>query len=109
MKQAIWLSYDLGVRGDYEGLFAWLDKWGAKDCGGNLAMLSYEFSGDSLTEALERDMRNSFEVDRNTRIYAVYRDREHDKVKGTFVIGRRKSPPWLGSAPGVGSNDVDEA
>ena len=29
----IWISYDLGVRGDYEGLYAWLDSHGAKECG----------------------------------------------------------------------------
>ncbi len=25
MKKALWISYDIGVRGDYEGLYAWLD------------------------------------------------------------------------------------
>ena len=26
----VWISYDLGVRGDYEGLYAWLDAHDAK-------------------------------------------------------------------------------
>lgn len=33
MKQLIWISYDLGVSGDYENLYAWLDDHGAKECG----------------------------------------------------------------------------
>ena len=45
MKQAIWLSYDLGVRGDYEGLYAWLDKHQAKECGDNIAYFVYGYTG----------------------------------------------------------------
>ena len=29
----VWISYDLGIRGDYEGLYAWLDSHRAKECG----------------------------------------------------------------------------
>ena len=32
-EQMIWLSYDLGVDGDYENLYAWLDHKEAKECG----------------------------------------------------------------------------
>ena len=33
-RSTIWISYDLGVRGDYENLYSWLDTHGAKECGG---------------------------------------------------------------------------
>jgi hypothetical protein len=37
MKSAIWLTFDLGVRGDYETLYTWLDQRLAKECGDNVA------------------------------------------------------------------------
>lgn len=33
----IWLSFDLGVSGDYEGMYAWLDDKRAKECGSSVA------------------------------------------------------------------------
>jgi hypothetical protein len=43
MQKTIWISFDLGVKGDYEQLYAWLDNHGAKECGPNLATLRYAF------------------------------------------------------------------
>jgi len=31
-----WLSFDLGLRGNYELLYAWLDAMEAKECGDNV-------------------------------------------------------------------------
>ena len=28
----IWLSFDLGISGDYEGMYAWLDDKNAQEC-----------------------------------------------------------------------------
>ena len=33
MKHFVWISFDLGVKGDYEGMYAWLDSKDAKECG----------------------------------------------------------------------------
>ena len=41
MKRAIWISYDFGVRGDYEGIYTWLDDHGAIECGDSIAFLKY--------------------------------------------------------------------
>ena len=44
MQRSIWLSYDLGVRGDYEGMYSWLENHAAKECGSSVAFLkNYEF------------------------------------------------------------------
>jgi hypothetical protein len=32
MKKAVWISFDLGVQGDYEGLYGWLDRLDAQTC-----------------------------------------------------------------------------
>lgn len=98
MKSVIWISYDLGVRGDYEGVYTWLDRHGAKECGNNMAFLEYEYSGE-LAEVLKKDIEESIQVDKKTRIYVVYREPGTGKLEGRFLIGGRKASPWEGYAP----------
>ena len=89
MRSTIWLSYDLGVNGDYEGLYSWLDSQGAKECGSSVAFLRYTHDGD-LLGALKEDIRTAISLNKRSRIYVIY-DR-----KGRYVFGRRKSAPWEG-------------
>jgi hypothetical protein len=93
----LWITFDLGVQGDYEGLYRWLDAHGAQECGDNVAFLEkYEHSGD-LLDCLRKDLEGSIETNQKTRIYII---REvSGKPKGKFIIGSRKRPPWTGYAP----------
>ncbi len=91
--RGIWLSYDLGVNGDYESLYAWLDDHDAKECGSSVAFLRYEFDGQ-LIDSLKNDLSSSVTLNKKSRIYAVYRGEK--STVGKFVIGRRKSAPWEG-------------
>jgi hypothetical protein len=50
MNKALWLSYDLGVKGDYEGLYAWLDDHNAEECGNSVAFLHYEYCTEIFSE-----------------------------------------------------------
>ena len=52
MVKTLWISYDLGVRGDYEGLFQFLGEANAKECGSNLGVFTFEVKNDLLTEVL---------------------------------------------------------
>jgi hypothetical protein len=108
IKNAVWISYDLGVQGDYPGIYAWLDQHQANECGDNLAFLNYEHSG-SLLESLTADLKRSVETTKKTRIYVIYREQESKKMKGAFIFGGRKAPPWSGFAVAAGSADSDEA
>lgn len=101
----IWISYDLGVRGDYEGLYAWLDEHDAKECGDSLAVLKYEHAGDLLT-AVKQDLEGAVGVNNKTRIYVIHREPETKLMKGRFVIGGRRASPWDGYARS--GNQVDE-
>ena len=94
MRIRIWLSFDLGVSGDYEGMYMWLDDRGAKECGDSVASLVFAHDGD-LLESLRSDMANVVSLNKRSRVYVVYRDHE-GKNKGKFVIGRRKNAPWNG-------------
>ncbi|MDX6385895.1 MAG: hypothetical protein QOK48_3468 [Blastocatellia bacterium] len=97
MKRAIWICYDLGVRGNYDGLYTWLDEHEAQDCGSNLAFLRYEDQG-SLVKTITAELQQLFHDSRHARIYLIHRDDKTKKVKGSFIIGGRKAPPWSGYA-----------
>jgi hypothetical protein len=97
MKRAIWICYDLGVRGSYERLYSWLDEHEATDCGPNLAFLRYEDKG-SLVETITAEMNDLLQDSKHIRIYLIYRDDKSKKVKGSFILGARKAPPWSGYA-----------
>ena len=105
MKTTIWLSYDLGVKGDYESLYKWLDEHSAKECGDSLAVFSYEHTGP-LLEQLKSVLKKALTIDKRTRIYVVYRDQPSEKSKGSFIFGGRRAAPWTGYAD-TGSDIVD--
>lgn len=107
MKRTIWLSYDIGVRGDYEGLYAWLDDHKAKECGDSLALLKYEHSGE-IAEALREDLSQAIEITKRTRVYVIYREATEKKMKGTFVFGGRRPPPWSGYGSSKSDDNEDE-
>jgi hypothetical protein len=105
MKNFVWVSFDLGVKGDYEGMYAWLDSHGAKECGDGLACFWYEHGG-KLLPRLTKDFRDHVTIDSRSRIYVI--QLVEGEMKGKFIIGRRRNPPWSGFAPaGEQSEDTD--
>ena len=99
----IWLSYDLGINGDYEGLYSWLDTQGAKECGTSVAYLTYTHSGD-LMESLKAEISSNVTFDKRSRIYVVRRDGQ--TIKGGYLVGRRRAAPWEGY--GEVETDLDD-
>ncbi len=92
MKQAVWMSFDLGVRGDYEGLYAWLDSKKAIECGDSLSFFKYDVS-DNIVESLEKEIKENVEINKKTRIYVIFRDAKKNQGKGLFLEAER---PRLG-------------
>jgi hypothetical protein len=107
MQRLIWISYDLGVKGDYEGLFAWLDDHKAKECVG-LALIRYDCDAD-LIQCLKEDIGNAIEVNKRTRIYVVWQDPKTEKAKGRFIFGGRRAAPWVGYGTAEEQVEVDES
>jgi len=95
-KKPIWISFDLGVRGDYEGIYQFLDGHAAKECGDSLAFLHFEFKNDLFAD-LKKDLKGSVKTDKRTRIYVIFPE-ENGRHKGRFLVGGRKRPPWTGYA-----------
>ncbi len=82
-----WLSYDLGLRGNYEELYAWLDSMGAKECGDNVATFVTEKTREQIVKELSKLL------DKKTRAYIINREQG-----GKFILGKRKVAPWKGYA-----------
>ena len=111
MKKGIWLSYDLGVEGDYKRLYAWLDDHEAIPCGSSMAYLKYEWDLDNDTECIERlknDIESSVTIEPRNNIYIVRARNEHGekKVIGSFLFGKRMASPWEGY--GSSNTEVSE-
>ena len=94
MTQGIWMSYDLGVTGDYEGLYSWLDDQDAIECGDSVAFFRFSCSGPVI-EALKSELSDAVSLNKKSRIYVICRG-DDERVKGRFVVGGRKRAPWEG-------------
>ena len=106
MKRAVWLSYDLGIKGDYEKLYAWFDDLEAKECGDNLAFFNYDINNDeNLIAKIRKDIKNKVAITKRDRIYVISKD-INGNVKGRFIFGKRKSSPWVGY--GTKETEIDE-
>lgn len=106
LKTTLWISYDLGVSGDYDGMYTWLDTHNAVECGDSFAfILNYEYQGD-IVATLRKELKESVKLEKRSRVYAIYK-KPTGSSKGSFLFGGRKQAPWAGFAPGS-SEDVDD-
>ncbi len=100
MKKGIWISYDLGVKGDYPSLYQWLDLNKASECGNSVAFLKYEYKADLIIE-LKKDLESKVNFINGDRLYVIYKNEEDQKILGSFIRGGRKTTPWTGYAPNL--------
>jgi hypothetical protein len=107
MKKAVWVSFDLGVSGDYDGMYSWLASHDAQECGDNIAFISFVPKSDLLDE-LKKEIKQAVHIDKKTRIYVIYRS-EEGKAKGTFLFGARRQAPWTGYGIVGQKGQTDEA
>lgn len=97
MQVRIWISFDLGESGDYQGMYAWLDNHQAVECGDNLASLFVECTDRSTVEEdVMAELKANVKLTPSDRVYVIYR-REDNLTRGAFMHGQRKSSsPWAG-------------
>jgi hypothetical protein len=84
------LSFDLGLMGDYRQFYEWLDSKGAKECGPSVATFVSNKTRDQLAEEVKYYLRGTSKA----RAYLI--SLQHG---GRFVAGTRKAAPWEGFAP----------
>jgi len=90
------MAFDLGIDGDYDNLYRWLDVHGAKDCGDNVAFFEFEYEGGIL-EQLRAKLAEVVTIRPRDRIYVIY-PVEQGYSAGKFINGGRQQPPWTGYA-----------
>jgi hypothetical protein len=98
-KTRYWISFDLGLMGNYSGVYEWLDSLGAQECGPGLATITSGKSRDQLTAEIKRILKGA----PRARAYIISM-----KQGGRFVAGARKAAQWEGFAASTVSA-VDES
>lgn len=105
-KKTFWLSYDLGLKGDYSALYSWLDNHKAKECGDSLAVFQYNAPGDHINR-LKNDLGKNVSLRKSDRVYLIWIDNNDKKVKGKFIYGGRKPAPWEGFNSTMNTDSID--
>lgn len=97
-----WLSFDLGLQGDYESLYAWLDSVNAKECGGNVATFVSKKTRDQIARELSTlldplhmriDPITGRRRTSQPRLYII-----STQQGGKFILGKRTLATWTGYA-----------
>jgi hypothetical protein len=105
-KKTFWISYDLGLKGDYPGMYKFLDALKAKECGDSLAFFSKELaSNDDYAQVIKDELTKNVGLSTTDRVYLIYLNDE-GLIKGKFLNGGRKRAPWEGYA--IGESQTDE-
>ena len=109
-RKLFWLSYDLGLKGDYSSLYTWLDTMQAKECGNSIASFWFEYDSN-YTKELKESLEVAIEVNKNYRFYLIWRSVKDAKtsVTGQFLFGKRKPAPWEGYADGFEDANDEES
>ena len=114
-KKSIWITYDLGLRGNYSALFTFLDNHKAIECGDGSAYFIYEnekkLTSEDLIEQLKLELEKIITPSSSDRIYVIWRDDDKSaaSVKGRFLFGSRKTPPWNGYSTIFDKSQEDNA
>lgn len=109
IEKHILLNYDLGLKGDYSNLYAFLDTHKALDCGNCNAAFAMSFSEDkfeTILEELRMALSEYVKIEKNDRIYMTVTDNTC-KMRGAFLFGGRKRAIWEGYG-NVKTNDIDQ-
>lgn len=109
-EKAVWLSFDLGVGGDYPGLYKWLDNHEAIECGDSVAFFKYSIDIDrenDVYDEVRKEIGQAVKLRPGDRMYIIRRMKASNgySVKGDFMYGKRKAKPW----EGYGDEDSDSS
>ena len=96
-----WISFDLGLMGDYSHFYEWLDAQNAEECGSGTAAIVSTKSLDRIVT----EIRDVLKETPRARVYLLSKLPD-GKFGGKFVIGGRRKAPWAGFA--VRASDVVE-
>jgi len=102
--KAIFITFDFGIKGDYEGLYKWLDEHEAQERGYGIAFIkAYQCKDQIKTDiGFVKEIRESISklttLGKSDRIYMIWNSFEASKMKAAFLFGKSKQAPWTGFA-----------
>lgn len=97
IEKHIVINFDLGLKGDYQNLYAWLDNKKAIECGNSTAAFAMVFSEDDfqiIYDELKNEINSHVEIKPTDRVYMIATS--HGKMKGQFLFGGRRRAIWDG-------------
>ena len=114
-KIVIWLTYDMGVGGDFQGIYSWLDDYEAIECGNNNAFFKYSYpdkiqTDEDFVEHLKKELESKINFIPGNRIYIIRKSidsEKNGKTTGSFILGKRKANSWEGFGTKT-ENSIDE-
>jgi hypothetical protein len=96
-----WISFDLGLMGDYSHFYKWLDEQDAQECGSGTAAIVSTKPLDLIVDELRDILKDT----PRARAYILSKLSD-GRFGGKFVVGGRRKAPWSGFA--VSASDVVE-
>ena len=114
MKKSLWISFDFGMKGDYEGLYRWLDLHNALERGYGLALIkeiniphNKSNNDDSFKKYIFQEIKKNVRIGKADRMYMIWKSIENEtRIKGGFLSGGSKSAPWKGHSQ-INEDEVD--
>jgi hypothetical protein len=106
-NDGFWVLYDLGLKGDYDSLYRYLDANNAIECGDNLAFIRRDYGRNFLATFRAELIEQGVNLTDNDRIYVLFSKKETGQFCGYFAQGRRKRSPWEGYAVKGGPEEGD--
>lgn len=95
-KNILWISYDLGIEGDYSGMYTFLDRCGALECGDSVARIkNYSYTGN-IKSFLSEELKKEVNGIESNRVYYAFYSKENRALRSGFLFGKRKVAPWKG-------------
>lgn len=95
MEAYVILTYDLGISGDYKGLFKFMDSHEAIETAGNTGVFKFQYKAN-LKEELKSEIEKYVKINEGDRIYCFSKPVNENNFFGFFVAGGRVTPPWKG-------------
>jgi hypothetical protein len=101
-KVRVWLNFDFEFRGDYEGMYTFLDRKKAVECGSEAAYFEMQPSENNV-EQLRKELLDNVKLSKTDRIHIVISHK--GRLQVGFLFGGRKRAVWTGYAidekPGI--------
>lgn len=113
MNKTIFITYDFGMKGDYEGLFKWLDEHNAEERGYGIGIIKkYNYNSLIKTDieflkSVRIELKNKIKISSNDRIYMIWNSIEENKIAAGFLFGKSKQSPWTGYAQNNQIDNID--